>query len=604
MVSGLKAINQQNNDNMKIAKIYILILFIVFPGFLLSQNPLSYTRITNGLGIPEFEKGRTDFALDDINMDGHLDLLSVGDHGSPFFNSDQHGIMVWFGDGQGNFQNFMNGQFGYGGIAVGDVNNDGYKDVGFGVHHNYSPNNFGDQILEVALGDGTGMNWTVWDEGLATNGESWGMFGTAFADFNNNGFLDLVSISFGCCSGLQVYLNQNDGTWVNSFGYLNGNTSLLVRVFDINKDGHMDIISGHQYGTIYFGDGTGNFTNIDNGLPGAGSTSRAGFDVAYLNPEATVAISFITSGKVEVYAWDIDSNSWSNFSGNLPTTGSYQMSQLCDMNSDGFADVMAFGNRTFQLWLGDGQGNWTADATFMTDGNPGLGRAMRTGGDFDNNGYPDLVILAQELSGGWIQFDKNFLYVYFENTIADSLWIKPVYPLGSETFIPGSTRFIEWRSAVPENLPSTVTIEISAFGPDGPWRLVADNLPNNGRHQWIVPDYGSADCHLRLKVSTGSETASTITANAFHIVGEPTNAKPGFNKTTAIIYPNPGDDLIFLNGVADLKMFRLMNILGNVVMEVNDPIEAIQTNGLAAGIYFYEIETGNYNRSAGKWIKR
>lgn len=583
---------------------FLTAFLILVPGFLFCQKSMSYTRITSGLSVPEFEEGRTDFALDDINMDGHLDLLSVGDHGSPFFNSDQHGVMVWFGDGHGNFQNSMNGQFGYGGIAVGDVNNDGHKDVGFGVHHNYSPNTFGDQILEVALGDGTGMNWTVWDEGLATNGESWGMFGTAFADFDNNGFLDLASISFGCCSGLQVYLNQNDGSWVNSFGYLNGNTSLLMRVFDINKDGHMDIISGHQYGTIYFGDGTGDFINIDSGLPGAGNTARAGFDVAYLNPEATVAISFITSGKVEVYAWDNDSNSWTNFSGNLPASGSYQMSQFCDMNSDGYADVMAFGNRTFQLWLGDGLGNWAPDATFMTDGNPGLGRAMRAGSDFDNNGFPDLVILAQELSGGWIQFDKNFLYVYFENSIAESLWIKPVCPLGSETLIPGSTRFIEWRSAVPENVPSSVTIEISAFGPNGPWWLVDENLPNNGKHQWIVPDYGSEDCHLRLTVNTDTETASTITANAFHIVGEPTGGNHFIDETHATISPNPGSNLIFLNSAAELRIFRLINIYGKVVMEIKDPTENIQTDGLQPGIYFYEIETRSYNRFAGKWIKR
>lgn len=69
-----------------------------------NQSSLSYSRITSGLDVPEFEVGHTDFALDDIDMDGHLDLLSVGDHGSPFFNSDQHGIMVWFGDGQGIFR--------------------------------------------------------------------------------------------------------------------------------------------------------------------------------------------------------------------------------------------------------------------------------------------------------------------------------------------------------------------------------------------------------------------------------------------------------------------------------------------------------------------
>ena len=43
---------------------------------------------------------------------------------------------------------------GDGGIAVGDVNNDGHKDVGYGVHHNYSGTAWGDQLNEVVLGDG------------------------------------------------------------------------------------------------------------------------------------------------------------------------------------------------------------------------------------------------------------------------------------------------------------------------------------------------------------------------------------------------------------------------------------------------------------------
>jgi hypothetical protein len=554
--------------------------------------------------VPDFEVGFTDFALDDINLDGHLDLLSAGDHGSPLFNSAQHGIMVWFGDGQGNFQNFMSGQFGYGGIAVGDVNNDGLKDVGYGVHHNYSPNQFGDQLIEVVLGDGSGMNWTSWDQGLASNGETWGMFGTAFSDFNNNGYLDLVSISFGCCAGLHVYLNQADGSWMQSFGFLNGNSSLLVRAFDIDKDGNMDFVSGHQYGTAYFGDGTGSFVNMDDGLPGAGNTARVGFDVAYLNPDAVAGISFTkASGGVFVYSWNKQTTSWEDISGNLPASGNHQMTQLCDMNSDGFADVLAFGKRFFTLWLGDGAGLWTPDAAFSTDGSPGIAKAFRTGGDFDNNGRPDLVILAQELSGGWLQFDKNFLYVYFENHPADSLWIKPVYPLGSETFIPSAVRFIEWRAAVPQNSASTVKIEISAFGPEGPWWLVADELPNNGKYQWIVPDYGSTECYLRLTVHTEGESATAVTPASFILAGEPTasrelTATPEFN-----LYPNPGKDIIFLTNWQSVIKFTLRDVGGKIMLEHNYPASTIRTYDLKPGFYFYEALMREGHRRCGKWLK-
>ena len=339
-------------------KIFQLLAAWFFLVNCITAQTLTYTRLTNGLDEPDFEKGRTDFAFDDINMDGNVDILSVGDHGSPYFNSSQHGIIVWFGDGLGNFENYMNGQFGYGGIAGGDVNNDGYKDVGYGVHHNYSGVGWGDQLNEVVLGDGTGMNWETWDNGLSSNGEDWGMFGTAFADFNNNGFLDLVSISFGCCAGLHVYLNQQNGSWEQSYGFLDGGSDMLVRTCDINHDGYMDFIASHQFGTAYFGDGTGDFINNDTGLPSGGSGIRIGIGVSRIYDTGPTAFSMITSnGGVEVYAWDKDENSWTNKSGNLPAAGVYELSEFCDMNNDGFADAMAFGNQHFQLWLGDRSGN-------------------------------------------------------------------------------------------------------------------------------------------------------------------------------------------------------------------------------------------------------
>ena len=106
-------------------------------------------------------------------------------------------------------------------------NNDGNIDIGYGMHHNYSATDFGDQLLEVALGDGSGEKWTPWDDGLATNGETWGMFATDFADVDNDGDLDIGSISFGCCAGVHVYLNQDDGSWTISFGFIGGNSDMF-----------------------------------------------------------------------------------------------------------------------------------------------------------------------------------------------------------------------------------------------------------------------------------------------------------------------------------------------------------------------------------------
>lgn len=66
------------------------------------NNYITFISKSSGLETPEKEGGKTELELADINNDGHLDIICVGDHGSPYVNSDQHGIMVWLGDGEGS----------------------------------------------------------------------------------------------------------------------------------------------------------------------------------------------------------------------------------------------------------------------------------------------------------------------------------------------------------------------------------------------------------------------------------------------------------------------------------------------------------------------
>jgi len=580
-----------------------ILLFVVLASASLTAQTLSYFRLTNGLDNPYFEGGRTTFRMDDINMDGHLDILTIGDHGSPFVGSNQHGICVWFGDDQGNFENYMTGDFGYGGIAIGDVNNDGFKDVGYGMHHDYSSSDFGDQLIEVALGDGTGMNWEPWDNGLAAHGQSWGMFGTDLGDVNNNGFLDLVSISFGSGDGMHVYLNQQDGGWERSFGFLNGNSDMLVEFGDFNNDGYLDFISGHEFGTAWFGDGTGDFIKNDDGLPVLSQfNTRNGVSKGDVNNDGAADIAFVNqSGGIEVFTFDNTiSNSWISFSGDLPSTGNFSYTQIADMNVDGFADLAAMAGQTVSIWLGDGLGNWIADATFAL-GTNATPKAFRTGGDLTKNGHPDILLLANV--GSWPSYQNHF-YCFAETSPADSLWIKPIYPKGFENFFPGSTRFIQWASEVPNGDSSSVTIEISAFGEQGPWWMLAENIPNNGRHQWIVPDFGSDEISLKLTVNHASGTATAITPNPFNIFGLPTGLVKNTDNQKINIYPNPANDFITIQNRNTIENFSLYDVTGRMKMEIHPTDEKISINHLKPGVYYYSALLYSGRHISGKLIKK
>jgi hypothetical protein len=479
-----------------------------------AAHRLAYVESSSGLEDPRMESGRTEVEMGDVNADGHLDLLYIGDHGSPYVNTQEHGITVHYGNGRGAWAVYQNGGFGYGGIALGDVNNDGRMDVGYGMHHNYSSTDFGDQLLEVALGDGTGRNWVPWDDGLATNGETWGMFCTDFADVNNDGYLDLGGNSFGSGAGVHVYISQGNGSWLQSFGFLGGNSTDDFVFGDVNADGNPDFAVAHAYGTVYLGDDQGGFTLADGNLPPPGTMGRLGPDLGDVDNDGYQDLSFARGGGVQVWTYE-GPDTWADLSAGLPTAGPYEVTQLCDMDVDGSLDLVAFGHGQITVWLGDGHGGWSKAVDFETY-NPGYYAAFRVGGDADHNGYPDIAVIEEE--GPWLDAYNHFRF-YKEASVPVSLSVIPTYPRGGEILRSGSIRFVEWVSAVPGTESAVVDLEVSTTGPEGPWTAVATDLPNNGRYQWrVLTSAFSQDCYLRYTATAGSSTAQAITPAPFGIV--------------------------------------------------------------------------------------
>ena len=557
---------------------------------------LSYVECSTGFqDNPVLDSGRTELEFADINNDGNVDIISIGDHGNPYVNTQEHGVMVWFGDGQGNWSVFQYGDFGYGGIAVGDVNGDGNWDIGYGMHHNYSGVDLGDDMLEVALGDGTGHSWTGWDDSLIPGGSVWGMFSTDFADVNNDGRLDVGSTSVGYGVGLRVFLNNGDGTWHQSFGTpesINSNMEFYFR--DVNRDGNVDIIAATAGPAVYFGDGAGGFVPGDTGLP------RSDFGLSGISPgdvdnDGGCDVAFANdSGGVEVWVWKDSIHRWANFSGTLPHTGSFEATQLCDMNADGFVDLCALGGGHTKVWLGDGQGNWT-EAADITTPSPGYYSAFRTGADFDHNGYPDIAFITDE---GSPPSDHNVAHAFRESSAQQSLTMFPVFPRGGEKFANGSAQFIDWWSAalyvtVTQSPIRDVRLQLSTTGPSGPWEDIYAGLLNNGRFQWTVPEsVSSSDCYIRytaIKIDTiPYDTVIAMTPRAFTIgpavpaVAESRKPQASSLRQGATIVHG----VLFLPEASSHKpqAASLMDISGRKVIDLRPG--ANDVHALAPGVYF------------------
>lgn len=131
------------------------------------------------------------------------------------------------------YRNFYNG----GGVALGDINNDGLLDIFF-------TGNLVDNKLYLNKG-----NWKFEDitemAGVASIG-SWST-GATFADINGDGFIDLYVCKAGPPGGdnrkNELFINQGDLTFVNQakdFGLDILGLSIHSAFFDFDKDGDLD----------------------------------------------------------------------------------------------------------------------------------------------------------------------------------------------------------------------------------------------------------------------------------------------------------------------------------------------------------------------------
>jgi hypothetical protein len=494
---------------------------------------LGYKNLSSGLEQPGFEPGDscTEIEGGDINGDGYIELISVGDHGNPG-GTPQNGLEIWYYDGSSKWtlDQPIPG-FGYGGVAVGDVNNDGKMDTGWGVHHNYGTP-IGSKLIDCAIGDGTGKGWTAWDNGLASMGEYWGMFGTDFGDIDNDGWLDVGSVSFGLTmgahssNGCQIYRNNHDGTWTNKGIGFDQKITTCIQFGDVNADGYLDVSVCWLKGHIFLGNGKGVWALWDSGIPSC-SGSRLG-DV---DNDGDLDLSYCTQyGSeyvVQVATWDGTSKTWKNSSSGLPTTGQWWPTELADMNNDGNIDLLAGSDTGIQVYLGDGTGKWTKDVFIPIGG--GSCRAVRVVGDIDHNGYNDIAGIYGEP------------VCFLNDKPATTLSAFVQSPRGGEFYYPGGVRFIDWTSSVPSGGPGTAKLELSSTGNSGPWTTIVDGVPNNGRYQWTVPDVTSKDCYVKVTVTAGGNSASAVNLRPFEIKGSGVPPPPP-SVNVQISIPNGGEN--------------------------------------------------------------
>lgn len=132
------------------------------------------------------------------------------------------------------YRNFYNG----GGVAMGDVNNDGLIDIYFSA--NQKPNE-----LYLNQGDFTFLNVT---EQAGVGGEKAWATGVTMVDLNADGWLDIYVCNSGDLQGdnkqNELFINNQDGTFTEDakrYGLDDKGFSTHAVFFDYDKDGDLDV---------------------------------------------------------------------------------------------------------------------------------------------------------------------------------------------------------------------------------------------------------------------------------------------------------------------------------------------------------------------------
>jgi hypothetical protein len=320
----------------------------------------------------------------DFNNDGNLDIFFANgaDIQTLKKTSAKYSNRLFQNDGKGNFKDVTEraGLAGTGydvGVAIGDYDNDGFKDIFVGgVHGNHLYHN---------NGDGTFTDVTE-KAGLAKPDKQYGPLwsvGGAWLDVNNDGLLDLFVVNYlawdiqsePACEAApgrldychpkfykgtpnQLFLNNGDGTFrdISAESGIRAypGKGMGVGIADFDLDGRMDIFvtNDKAYNSFFHNKGGGKF-------------EETAFDAGVALTEEGQLIS----------GMGVDSR---------------------DIDNDGFPDIVfvALPYETFPLFRNLGKGRFAdiTAASGMARLSAPMGGYSPTIADFDNDGWKDIFV--------------------------------------------------------------------------------------------------------------------------------------------------------------------------------------------------------------------
>ncbi len=400
----------QPKTNRHLRTLLLTLFAVVVPGLAPSATlAQTFTPVTDG---PVVTDGRGSRSVNwiDINNDGWIDLFVTNG------KSGGENNMLYINQGDGSFTQVDTGAIvtdgsSSDGASFGDWNNDGYPDAA--VVNWYNQFNF----LYTADGDGA---W-VSDAGLAPGIDQGYSEACSWADYDNDGHLDLFVANSAGDLRNYLYHNNGDGTFDRVLTgpiATDAAPSRLGAWGDYDNDGDLDLYVANESNTnnnLYENLGGGLFNKITTGeivTDGSWSWGASWGDYdndGYLD----LFVSNNSSHPNRLYHNNGNGTFTRIISGDLVTIPNYSAgSAWADVDNDGDLDLYVANGysrtssvkRANELYLNDGTGTFTRDSlnAAVADSGWSYGCAFA---DYDNDGDQDLMVARWQF-----ETENNTLY--------------------------------------------------------------------------------------------------------------------------------------------------------------------------------------------------
>jgi hypothetical protein len=382
----------------------------------------------------------------DFDNDGFLDLFlpNVAGHPNALFRNNRDGTLTNVAAQAG----LANGTGNSGAIA-GDINNDGWPDLlltyaGAELEHKHTR-------LYLNQRNGTFSDITE-SSGLAGERSS---LSPAFADINNDGFIDVFVASLGTAPGLSIsrqfnnklYLNNGNLTFtdISASSGANEDFGACAATFtDYNQDGFPDLLVANcndvneRPTPLEFLRNNGNltFTDVRNTARVSTAWFWQGISVGDYDNDGDLDFVLTSFGAGTGHAlYENQGNGTYQNRSTQARLANYELGfgvSFADFDNDGFQDLFMAGSLPVAGFnvIGSGSGNPgrlllnNRDQTFRSAATFGLASKFTTGvavADFDNNGFPDVVVVTSKFTRPG--FDPDGRPILLQNTANTNRWL-------------------------------------------------------------------------------------------------------------------------------------------------------------------------------------